>query len=317
MDAAPSGAVRTVLLIEDSELQRTVVARGLERHGYTVVTAADGSTGLRLLSEARPDIVLLDVVMPDPDGWRTLELIRAVSEVPVIMLTVLNAELERVRGLQGGADDYIGKPFGQLELQARIDAVLRRTSAARSDALTRLANHRAFHEHLDALLRRTPPGQREFALVLFDLDDFKRVNDTRGHPFGDSVLQEVAKVAVDQLRAGDEAFRIGGEEFAVLPHGDELVGVTVAERIRSALFAQAPGLRLPTISAGVSGFPRDGRTKEELVGKADRALYAAKRAGKNAVVLYDAHLEEGVTGRALGPAALIGAPVPGETDPQE
>jgi DNA-binding response OmpR family regulator len=118
---------KTVLVIDDSETVRATVSDRLERGGYTVASAHDGREGLRQLYEVKPDVVLLDVVMPELDGWRTLELIRDVSDVPVIMLTSRDSELERVRGLRSGADDYVGKPFSPAELSARIEAVLRRT----------------------------------------------------------------------------------------------------------------------------------------------------------------------------------------------
>lgn len=117
---------KTVLLIDDSETVRATVAERLERTGYTVASAPNGREGLRRLYETKPDVVLLDVVMPELDGWKTLELIRDVSNVPVIMLTSRDTELERIRGLRGGADDYMGKPFSPAELSARIEAVLRR-----------------------------------------------------------------------------------------------------------------------------------------------------------------------------------------------
>ncbi len=118
---------KTVLVIDDSETIRATVSDRLERGGYTVASAQNGREGLRRLYEIKPDVVLLDVVMPELDGWKTLELIRDVSNVPVIMLTSRDSELERVRGLRGGADDYVGKPFSPAELSARIEAVLRRS----------------------------------------------------------------------------------------------------------------------------------------------------------------------------------------------
>ena len=118
---------RTVLVIDDSETVRAAVGERLERGGYRVASAANGREGLRRLYEIKPDVVLLDVVMPELDGWKTLELIRDVSDVPVIMLTSRDTELERIRGLRGGADDYMGKPFSPAELSARIEAVLRRS----------------------------------------------------------------------------------------------------------------------------------------------------------------------------------------------
>jgi len=119
--------MKTVLLIDDSETQRVVLTDRLQRLGYVVNSASDGRAGLRELYSKRPDIVLLDVLMPELDGWQTLARIREISAVPVIMLTSQATEIDRVRGLRGGADDYVGKPFSPGELAARIEAVLRRT----------------------------------------------------------------------------------------------------------------------------------------------------------------------------------------------
>jgi DNA-binding response OmpR family regulator len=116
-----------VLLIEDSETERALITARLLGNGYEVLGAVNGREGLSRLYQSRPDIVVLDVVMPELDGWKTLEHIRDVSNVPVIMLTERDAELERVRGLREGADDYLGKPYSPAELVARIEAVLRRT----------------------------------------------------------------------------------------------------------------------------------------------------------------------------------------------
>jgi DNA-binding response OmpR family regulator len=115
-----------VLLIDDSESERAITADRLERAGYLVAASADGRDGVRRLYDFRPDLILLDVVMPGLDGWQTLERVRQVSDVPVIMLTIQDTELERVRGLRGGADDYIGKPYSASELIARVEAALRR-----------------------------------------------------------------------------------------------------------------------------------------------------------------------------------------------
>jgi DNA-binding response OmpR family regulator len=117
---------KRILLIDDSETERAIVATRLEQHGFVVSTAVDGTEGMRKLYDLKPDLVVLDVVMPGIDGWQVLQRIRGVTEVPVIMLTGRDTELERVRGLRGGADDYIGKPFSPSELVARVEAVLRR-----------------------------------------------------------------------------------------------------------------------------------------------------------------------------------------------
>jgi DNA-binding response OmpR family regulator len=121
-----------ILVIDDEADIRGLVRTVLERAGYEVSEAPDGRAGLRALHAAPPDLVILDVTMPELDGWATLERIRDLSDVPVLMLTARSAELERVRGLQAGADDYVAKPFGRQELAARVQALLRR-SDARSD----------------------------------------------------------------------------------------------------------------------------------------------------------------------------------------
>jgi DNA-binding response OmpR family regulator len=121
-------SVTTILVVDDSATERAIVERRLESSGYRVFSAENGRAALRTLYQVKPDLVLLDVVMPELDGWQTLEQIRNVSDVPVIMLTAKNSEIERVRGLRSGADDYLGKPFGAGELSARIEALLRRAA---------------------------------------------------------------------------------------------------------------------------------------------------------------------------------------------
>jgi two-component system cell cycle response regulator len=272
----------SVLLVDDSPSQRAVIAHRLEKAGYLVATATDGLECLQVLAELRPDIVLLDVVMPGIDGWETLDRLRLVSGVPVIMLTARAEDIDRVRGLRAGADDYLGKPFQQEELEARIDAVLRRSELGRRDALTGLPNRRTFDEHLDSMFAPERATGQPFALVLFDIDHFKQVNDTRGHPAGDQVLRDVATIAQRRMRGGEQIFRIGGEEFAIVIGGDRNAGVIVAERVRVAVEAEPD---LPSLSAGVAAFPQDAHTRERLFQQADLALYAAKQGGRNTVAL--------------------------------
>ncbi|MDX6539569.1 MAG: two-component system, OmpR family, response regulator RpaB [Gaiellales bacterium] len=275
----------SVLLVDDSASQRAIISHRLRAAGYDVEVANDGNECLRVIGELRPDIVLLDVVMPGIDGWETLDAIRSSSGVPVIMLTARAEEIDRVRGLRAGADDYLGKPFQQDELEARIDAVMRRAELGRRDGLTGLPNRRTFDEYIDSMFAPGSQTGLPFALVLLDIDHFKRVNDTQGHAAGDQVLRDLATVAVRQLRAGEQVFRIGGEEFAVVVHGDRNAGVIVAERLRTAVESESRSPRLPTISAGVAAFPQDAHTREQLFHQADQALYAAKEAGRNTVSL--------------------------------
>jgi DNA-binding response OmpR family regulator len=125
-----------VLVIDDDPVARDLVRAVLEGAGHAVREAPDGRAGLRELYGYRPDLVILDVEMPELDGWGTLERIRELSAVPVLMLTARDGELERVRGLRGGADDYVVKPFGRMELAARVQALLRRAGDAQTEAQT-------------------------------------------------------------------------------------------------------------------------------------------------------------------------------------
>jgi DNA-binding response OmpR family regulator len=126
----------TVLVVDDDDDIRGLLRDLLEQVGYRVIEAPDGRAGLRELYAVSPNLVILDIAMPELDGWTTLERIRDLSDVPVLMLTAHDAELERVRGLKGGADDYVVKPFGRQELIARIEVLLRRTRTTASEQAT-------------------------------------------------------------------------------------------------------------------------------------------------------------------------------------
>ena len=156
---------------------------------------------------------------------------------------------------------------------------------ARRDGLTGLENHRAFHEHLEASLRRAFARDEAITLVLFDLDDFKQVNDGDGHQTGDSVLAEVA-AAAEASAGGAKVFRIGGDEFAIVAAGPAEDGAAIADALRRELVVRRRRLPVPTICAGIASSPADAQTKDELLHKADVALYAGKRSGKDRVVDY-------------------------------
>ncbi|HXY42897.1 MAG TPA: response regulator transcription factor, partial [Acidimicrobiales bacterium] len=130
----PKGAVATVLVLEDDNDIGWALSTLFERAGYNVVVVADGLEGLRRFHAIAPDLVILDIGLPSLDGWTVLDRIRELSPAPVLMLTALDAEMDKVRGLRGGADDYVSKPFGNQELLARVEALLRRHAAAAGDA---------------------------------------------------------------------------------------------------------------------------------------------------------------------------------------
>ena len=153
-------------------------------------------------------------------------------------------------------------------------------SEARRDPLTGAGNRRAFYERLELMLGRP---RRPAALALFDLDGLKAVNDRSGHEAGDEVLRQVARRALTTVRAADDVFRVGGDEFAIVIDGDGEVAERVAHRVRASMTAQRRGPALPTISVGIAAYPDNAATPDDLMSSADEAMYAAKHAGGNEV----------------------------------
>ena len=189
-----------VLVIDDDEDIRALVAELLARAGMTVEEAADGRAGLRALHRSPPDLAVLDVSMPDLDGWQTLERIRDLSEVPVLMLTARGAELERVRGLQAGADDYVVKPFGRQELLARVQALLRRAGSRGANGQETYADERL---SIDFAQRAVTFEGREVALTPLE---FKLLSAFVRHP-----RQVLSRDQLLELVWGD-AYGVSGDQ---------------------------------------------------------------------------------------------------------
>ncbi len=295
----------TVLLAEDDPVSRRIMAHLLQRNGYEVLIAEDGSEALGLIG---PDVevALIDWMMPGVDGVEVCRRLKQASAdtAYVIMVTSKVEKSDIVHALDQGADDYMTKPVDHAELLARLRAaervatrereLARRWSEARSeadrDALTGLYARRVFD---DALVELTsPPRSGPVSLLMIDLDHFKRVNDTYGHQVGDEVLREVAEAVMSAVRAGtDVVARYGGEEMAVLAPGLDLEGaVALAERIRRRVARArvlAGGCVISvTVSAGVAALaPSDDQDgmAERLLREADLRLYEAKRAGRDRV----------------------------------
>ncbi len=294
----------TVLIVDDSLVIRAVVRDGLESEGYQVIEAIDGLDGLHQCRKNPPDVVLLDIEMPGLDGYGVLAALKSdpmLKDIPVVFLTSRAGMEDVVAGLRGGAHDYLKKPFESVELLARVGSAasikrlqdeLRERNAeldrmSRTDVLTGLFNRR----HLDDALQREFADSRRhvepICLLMFDLDNFKLVNDTYGHPAGDAVLRAFADRVQDELRMGDTPGRWGGEEFLViLPRTDSDGGLEVAERIRFATEAAPVVVGESTIDMTVSGGCAlgPGNSVQTLVDLADSCLYQAKVGGRNQIV---------------------------------
>jgi diguanylate cyclase (GGDEF)-like protein len=288
-----------ILVVDDDKILTKLVRTRLEAENYRVFVASNGEEALHVLEKKKPDLVLLDIMMPGIDGFETCERIRsqpAYRHLPVIMLTAKDHPSEKVKGLDIGADDYITKPYESDELLARIRAGLRArkeydrmTKMVELDALTCLYNRRSFDQRLEEEFSRAERYNRELSLIMLDIDHFKTVNDTYGHQVGDIVLKQVADLIQKNVRKSDIPYRYGGEEFVILAPETDVAGVkTCAERIRASCeryrFGKGKKPILITISEGFSCYQLDSASSpEDLLHKADSALYQAKAAGGNCI----------------------------------
>lgn len=312
----------TILIAEDDPEINALMALTLRLEGYEIVQARDGEMALESArDESRtPDLILLDVMMPRLTGYevaRTLQADNATSHIPIIFVTAKHNTEDLVRGLEMGVD-YVCKPFAMPELLARVKAALRMRKLqddlrvsneqlarlAITDGLTGLTNRRGFGPFLEDELWRACRFGHPIALLLFDLDHFKKVNDTWGHPQGDAVLKAFAKVLDHSSRRVDKVARFGGEEFAALLPGTDAEGAHIfAEKVRLATAAlQVPRVTpdgidetLPpvqvTVSIGcavamsiVKCMSPIAALADNLLHISDQCLYKAKAAGRNTVV---------------------------------
>jgi two-component system, cell cycle response regulator len=291
-----------VLVVDDDRLQRLHTLRLVAEWGAEGVGAHTAAEAIRLYRAERPDIVLLDVVMPDVDGYKLSKLLKADAEfVPIIMLTALDDVGAKRRGLAAGADEFLTKPVNPIDLKIRVSSMLRIRRLAQDleeanrrlealagvDPLTQLPNRRILKERLEQEFSRVVRYRRPLACLILDVDHFKRVNDDHGHLLGDEVLTRVGSTIASTIRKSDLAGRYGGEEFLVIaPETSSSGAAALGERLRHAI-GSAPGGSLPrvTVSIGVATTDPTMQAAEDLLRSADRALYAAKEAGRNRVIV--------------------------------
>lgn len=302
-DARPTPPVSagTVLVVDDSLTMRNALRKVLEGE-HRVLLASNGHEALALAVEEQPDLVILDGVMPGMDGYAVCARLKSdprTEDLPVLFLTGLDSEADETLALEAGAIDFITKPFRPRVVAARIrnHMELKRLrdhlrDLSLVDGLTGIANRRRFDRSLRQAWATAQHERRSLAVILGDVDYFKRYNDAYGHQAGDACLQAVAR-AFSQALPGrsDLAARYGGEEFvALLPEADQARAATVAERIRAEVralnlpHAQSDVSELVTVSLGwATARPSEGGTPEALLLRADEKLYEAKRSGRDRV----------------------------------
>lgn len=289
-----------VLIADDDDVTLTTLQGMLTHLGHEPVLARDGTEAWELICrEDAPSLAILDWMMPHIEGPEICRRLRQHEKRPyqyLIILTAKDGMQDLVDSLQSGADDYLSKPFDERELRARLHAgerilALQDELRARAtfDELTGLLNRATIRERLQRELSQALRTGESVSIVLTDLDDFKRVNDTCGHPVGDEVLREAARRLATRMRSYDEFGRYGGEEFlSVLPGCNLSNALQVAGRMREAMVG-APletsvGPIPLTASFGVA--TADGAASlniDAMITAADEALYRAKRAGRNRV----------------------------------
>lgn len=270
---------------------------------YQVLLGKNGEECVALAKESLPDVILLDVVMPDLDGYEVLRRLKEdprTSTLCVVFITGLDSPEAEERGLIAGASDYVTKPFHPTVVKARValhmQVVRQRRmleTLANIDGLTELPNRRQFDNVLAAEWTRSRRTNQPLSVALLDVDFFKRYNDSYGHAMGDHALQVVARTIRKRVqRPADLAARYGGEEFVlVMPDTPMQGALELAEKLRLGV----QGVAVPhkrssaaaclTISIGVAcTLPDEAQSQEALLQRADERLYRAKKLGRNRVI---------------------------------
>jgi diguanylate cyclase (GGDEF)-like protein len=290
--------VPRLLVIDDSELIHRLLQVRLQGERLELHGATSARRGLELAHQLLPEVILLDIELDEMDGFEVLSRLKQdprTHDIAVIFISAASDTMDRVRGLDLGAVDFISKPFEVVELKARVRYAFRMRNMmkmleqrAQLDSLSGLWNRRYFDKRLSQEFVEAQRHGRPLSLIMCDVDRFKRLNDQFGHPFGDLVIERVARI-LSGGRGSDIACRYGGEEFGmILPSTSAERAIEVAERHRQAIEAQSwsghPDLVI-TASFGVADLQRLPQSSkiERLVEAADAALYQAKQTGRNRV----------------------------------
>jgi len=307
-----------VMVVEDSKVTMKALCNYLDRMGVSnPLKAVLGQEAIDLFRKHRPDIVLLDAILPDIDGFEIAKQFRGMEKgdewAAIIFLTSMDKDEDVARGIEAGGDDYLLKPISEVVLKAKINAMRRLVEMQRAlvevtqelnaankelqrlsttDGLTGIANRRFFDQLSVREWRRCERMNKPMALVMVDVDHFKKYNDTYGHQGGDECLKLVAaQVARAAPRASDLAARYGGEEFVLVLGETTVDGAKwVANNIRQHVADlkmphSASGIGHVSVSCGVASLlPIEGMTFDILLKTADEALYKAKEQGRNRVV---------------------------------
>jgi len=302
---AMSYVKKNSLLIVDDDTSSLMMLSHILQGDYNIRVASSGASAIRIAEKYLPDLILMDIIMPDMDGYQvftSLQNIDKTAHIPVIFITGLNNRHDEKKGLQMGAMDYINKPFDDMVIRLRVHHQIQIINQLRTiehlsmiDQLTGIPNRRNFDSRLRIEWGRAVREGYPLSLLLIDVDHFKTYNDTYGHQNGDQALCLVARVLIQSLkRVTDFAARWGGEEFVtLLPNSDYCGGLIIGEQIRENIAALEMNcdngcVTKLTASIGVNAHtPTKTCSMDDFFSKADKALYKAKNSGRNRVCLYE------------------------------
>lgn len=300
-----------ILIVDDSSENIELLFVMLQDK-YDVLFSTSGTKALQLAEQAKPDLVLLDIIMPEMDGYEVISALKQnprTQDIPVIFLTAKTAKSDLIKGFELGSVDYITKPFFEEEIKVRINTHLQNRilikqlelanqkleTLSLSDALTGIGNRRYFDQFLQKIFNINQREKKELSLLMIDVDYFKKYNDHYGHIMGDQCLQAIAK-SLDSFakRGGDLAARYGGEEFSLILSDTDTES---AEKCANSYRLSVENLQIPhsaseisefvTVSIGVVTISGNMQTSiEELIRYSDKALYEAKYNGRNQVYIY-------------------------------
>lgn len=307
---AKESQLPSVLVVEDDERDAKLILMYLQGMPYKVTLVQSGEDAVSFARQQEVDLILLDLLLPGMDGFGVLHRLKEREEtrnIQVVAVTCLTDLETKIRGIETGVDDYLVKPINMHELRVRINALIKKKAyldhlkkgyqvavhSAVTDKLTGLYNYAYFHHFLGIEIKRSKRQNHSVALMVIDFDDFKRINDTFGHPAGDEVLRSFGKLFRENIREIDLGVRYGGEEFAaVLPYADRTTALAAGQRLKSIvekhtflLEGNGASARV-TLSIGIAVYPADADCPEDLIQRADNALYRAKK-GKNRVCMYE------------------------------
>ncbi len=293
-----------VLVVDDDPLNIKLLI-GILQSEYEVLFALSGSKAIELAQHQRPDLILLDVMMPDQSGYQTCQILKEnqlTKEIPVIFISSLTDDIDEAKGLDCGAIDYISKPVKPAIVKNRVKNHLQLKHArdllkqqATIDTLTTIANRRRFDEFLLQAWRQMQREQKALSIIMIDVDYFKSFNDYYGHVAGDDCLKKIAIEMQKQIaRPTDLLARYGGEEFVCILSDTEREGAEhIAENLRQTIESLAVAHEksvisdVVTISLGVAAIiPNPEQLLSNFINMADHALYQAKKSGRNRAVSF-------------------------------